>query len=130
MKLGDLTFPIDDWNQLSYPDLLDLKGFLEAGLASPFWLAYREIVEGNLKGFERQVLYPAGVGLDSSFEVERSRGMLLATKVLSESMQTLLDDVMAEISDRQAKGNFDERRTSGQQPTDDERPIDQPNASP
>lgn len=112
MNLGDLTFPIDDWNQLSYPDLLDLKGFLEAGLASPFWLAYREIVEGNLKGFERQVLFPAGVGLDSSFEVERSRGMLLATKVLSESMQTLLDDVTAEISDRQAKGNFDERRDS------------------
>ena len=122
MKLGDLDFHIDEWTSLSYRDLIDFKSFLETGLASQFWSAYVEIIEGNRRGFETAILNPASVGLDQAFATERNRGSYLATKILSGAMETLLEEVQAEIATRQATENYNERRE--QQQPGEPRPAD------
>lgn len=104
MKLGDLEFPIDDWDQLPYRALLDLKAFLEKGLASPFWSAYGEIILGNAKGFENAILFPSEQpSLDGAFSTERNRGKLQATAILLNAPATLLEQVQAQIEVLQAQ---------------------------
>lgn len=120
MKLGDLTFPIDSWDELPYRDLIDLKDFLEKGLASPFWSAYREIVSGNAKGYEKAILFPSSdASLDGAFEAERTRGKLLATALLLSSPERLLEDVKAQIAHLQAQENPGESHPRKTLPPDD-----------
>lgn len=111
-------FHIDNWDQLPYRELIDLKGILETGLASPFWNTYRQIVQGQAKGHESAILFPqAQPGLDLAFITEYLRGKLQALGVAIASPQTLLDEVSAHISTLQAQENPDERRTPSEQPS-------------
>jgi hypothetical protein len=124
MRLGDLEFPIDDYDSLPSRDLVDFRDFLRNGLASPFWSAYREIVEGNARGYERQLLHPAQApGLDSSFGMTFVQGQLDAARRLIEVMDRLLDDVSMIIPIKQAqeaKEQDDERRRQQPQRTEPE----------
>lgn len=104
MKLGTLDFPIDDYASLPYRDLIDLRDVLKSGLASPFWTAYGEIVDGMCRNLEKGILAPlAQPSLDLAFSTEFLRGQLAATRTLGVTMATLLSEVQAQIDTLQAQ---------------------------